>query len=191
MFSNASLRRFKTLLTLEDPPSLRPGMRVDNAEVAGLKVRHQDLDAIRGGLAERERSHRRAMFAAMVIGGVGFDAIQPRRTKRFERDAVRPRGLLGVGQRGEFVDVPHRWAWRRRWHRLIGDHGAARLTTTLRRILDTSQELRARGNSEEEHTDRADQYTMHVGPPDTAGIPTALNRRLHDGVDDPAYSTRD
>ena len=74
-FSDASLRRFKTLLTLEDPPSLRAGMCVDNAEVAGLKVGHEDLDAIRGCLTERERAHRRAMFAAMVIGGVGLDGI--------------------------------------------------------------------------------------------------------------------
>jgi hypothetical protein len=30
-----------------------PGMRVDNAEVAGLKIGHQSLDAVRGCLTRR------------------------------------------------------------------------------------------------------------------------------------------
>jgi hypothetical protein len=68
--SDTSLRRFKTLLAFQHPPSLRPGMRVDNAEVAGLKIGRQNLDAVRGSLTKRERTYRRPMFAAMVLGGI-------------------------------------------------------------------------------------------------------------------------
>lgn len=95
MSSDPGLRRFKTLLTFQDPPGLRPRMHVDNAEVARLEVGRGDLDAVRRCFTERDRTHRRAMFAAMVIGSIGLDGIQPRGPKRFERDAVRPYGMIG------------------------------------------------------------------------------------------------
>jgi len=97
-FSDTSLRRFKTLLTFQNPPGLRPRMRVDNAEIARLEVGRQDLDAVMRCFTERDRTHRPAMFAAMVIGSIGLDGIQPPGPKRFERDAIRPDGMIGLGQ---------------------------------------------------------------------------------------------
>src|SRR4051812_2558701 len=99
MFSDTSLRRFQTLLTFQHPPGLRSGMRVSDAEVAGLEVGGQDLNAVKGSLTEGKRTDRRAMFAAVMIGCIGLDRIQPRRSKRYERDAVRPHSMTGVGQR--------------------------------------------------------------------------------------------
>ena len=98
VFPNTGLRRFKTLLTFQHPPSLRTGMRMDYAEVARLKIGRQNLDAVRDSLTERERTNRRPMFAAMVIGNLGLYGVQPCGPKRFERYAVRSLAKLGLSQ---------------------------------------------------------------------------------------------